>query len=75
MDIRLLQTLCDEGIMGELYKSGFIGPKVFVDRDIFLWVDLQVKTRAITKNQAVLEAEIRFQKSRASIWNALKRFK
>lgn len=74
MERRLLLTFFDDGLMSALYKAGFIGVKAFLYRDIYLWVDAQVKIRKISKTQAVLEAEIKFDRSEATIWNALKSF-
>ncbi|NNU33599.1 hypothetical protein HK413_04550 [Mucilaginibacter sp. S1162] len=34
----------------------------------------QVKARGITKNQAVLEAEVKFEKDERTIWRALNCF-
>lgn len=73
-DEKLTLALFDEGIMTALYKAGFIGTKPFIYRDIYLWVDLQMKVRGISKTKAVLEAEIKFDKSEQTIWNALKSF-
>lgn len=68
---QLSQALFDDKVMSEFYKSGVIGVKAFPYREIYLWVDLQVKVRGLSKNQAVLEAEIKFDKSERTIWNAL----
>lgn len=67
-------TLFDDGIMSALYKAGFIGVKAFLYRDIYLWVDTQITVRKISKTQAVLEAEVKFDRGRAAIWRALKSF-
>jgi hypothetical protein len=74
MDIKLANTLFDDGIFSALYKAGFITTKVFIYREIYLWVQAQVRTRGITKNQAVLEAEIKFDKDERTIWRALNSF-
>ncbi len=74
MNIKLANTLFDEGIFSAMYKAGFITTKVFIYREIFLWVQAQVKARGITKNQAVLEAEIKFTKDERTIWRALNSF-
>lgn len=75
MDQKVTITLFDDGTMTALFRAGFIGTKPFLYRDIYLWVDAQVKTRNISKNKAVLEAEIKFNKTEATIWSALKSFK
>lgn len=74
IDQKVTLTLFDDGIMSALYKAGFIGTKPFLYRDIYLWVDLQVKVRGISKTQAVLEAEVKFDKCEKTVWNALKSF-
>jgi hypothetical protein len=74
MNINLANTLFDDGIFSTMYKAGFITTKVFVYREIYLWVQAQVKTRGISRNQAVLEAEIKFNKDERTIWRALNCF-
>jgi hypothetical protein len=56
MNIKLANTLFNDGIFSEMYKAGFITAKIFTYREIYLWVQAQMKIRGITKNQAVLEA-------------------
>ena len=74
MNITLANTLFDDGIFSTLYKAGFITAKIFVYREIYLWVHEQINMRGITKNQAVLEAEIKFKKDERTIWRALNSF-
>ncbi|GGH03713.1 hypothetical protein [Mucilaginibacter phyllosphaerae] len=74
MNIQTANTLFDEGIFSAMYKAGFITSKVFTYREIYLWVNAQVQTRGITKNQAVLEAEVKFKKDERTIWRALNCF-
>jgi hypothetical protein len=74
MNIKIANTLFDEGVFSSLYKAGFITTKVFIYREIYLWVYAQVKTRGITKNQAVMEAEVKFRKDERTIWRALNSF-
>ncbi|WP_114940458.1 hypothetical protein [Mucilaginibacter endophyticus] len=74
MDIKIANTLFDEGIFSAMYKAGFITTKVFVYREIYLWVTAQQQTRGISKNQAVLEAEVKFGKDERTIWRALNSF-
>ena len=75
MNISKANALFDDGIFSEMFKAGFITTKVFVYREIYLWVQAQIKTRGITKNQAVLEAEIKFRKDERTIWRALNSFR
>jgi hypothetical protein len=74
MNIKTANTLFDDGIFSAMYKAGFITAKIFTYREIYLWVLAQVKTRGLTKNQAVLEAEIKFMKDERTIWRALNSF-
>ena len=74
MNIKLANTLFDDGVFSALYKAGFITAKVFTYREIYLWVQAQIKTRRLTKNQAVLEAEVKFMKDERTIWRALNSF-
>ena len=74
MNIKTANALFDEGIFTAMYKAGFITAKVFIYREIYLWVHAQIKARSITKNQAVLEAEVKFEKDERTIWRALNCF-
>jgi hypothetical protein len=74
MNIKLANTLFDDGIFLAMYKAGFITDKVFLYREIYLWVNAQIQTRCIKKNQAVLEAEVKFMKDERTIWRALNSF-
>ncbi|HEY4326169.1 MAG TPA: hypothetical protein VGN20_19435 [Mucilaginibacter sp.] len=74
MTIKLANTLFDDGIFSAMYKAGFITDKVFIYREIYLWVNAQVNARGIKKNQAVLEAEIKFMKDERTIWRAMNSF-
>ncbi len=74
LDIRVANALFDDGTFTEMFKAGFITNKVFIYREIYLWVDAQMKTRGITKNQAVLEAEVKFRKDESTIWRAMRSF-
>jgi hypothetical protein len=74
MNINIANTLFDDGIFSALFKAGFINSKVFTYREIYLWVQAQIKKRGITKSQAVLEAEIKFKKDERTIWRALNSF-
>lgn len=74
MNIKLANSLFDEGVFSALYKAGFITTKVFIYREIYLWICAQVQTRGITKSQAVLEAGGKFDKDERTIWRALNSF-
>lgn len=74
MNITKANTLFDEGTFTQMYKAGFITYKVFLYREIYLWVQAQIKTRGITKSQAVNEAQGKFMKDSRTIWRALNSF-
>jgi len=74
MNIQLANTLFDEGIFSEMYKAGFITDKVFLYREIYLWIQAQLKTRRITKTQAAKEAVGKFDKDERTIWRAINCF-
>lgn len=74
MNIQTANTLYDEGVLTAMYKAGFITTKVFTYREIYLWVNAQIQTRGISKNQAVLDAEVKFGKDERTIWRAMNCF-
>ena len=74
MNIERANTLFNQGVFTDLYRAGFITAKIFVYREIYLWVHAQVQARGVSKNQAVLEAEIKFNKDERTIWRALNSF-
>ena len=74
MNIQTANTLFNDGIFSAMYKAGFITAKVFTYREIYLWVHAQMQARQLTKNQAVLEAEVKFGKDERTIWRALNSF-
>ena len=74
MNIKTANDLFDTGIFTAMYKAGLITTKVFVYREIYLWVQAQVQTRGISLNKAVLEAEVKFHKAERTIWRALDTF-
>lgn len=74
MNIKTANYLFDQGIFSAMYKAGLITTKVFIYREIYLWVKAQVQTRGISLNKAVLEAEIKFAKAERTIWRAMETF-
>ncbi|MDR3693376.1 hypothetical protein [Mucilaginibacter sp.] len=74
MNIKLANTLFDDGVFSAMYKAGFITTKVFIYREIYLWTAAQLQTRNLTKSQAVLEAGLKFMKDERTIWRALNSF-
>lgn len=74
MNDKLKLILFDNGSMSELYKAGFIGTKPFLYRDIYLWCDMQIKTRGVSQIEAIRLAECFFDTSKKTIRRALKSF-
>ncbi len=74
MNIKIANALFDEGTFSAMYKAGFITAKVFIYREIYLWINAQIQTRGLNKRQAVLEAEIKFKKDERTVWRALNSF-
>ena len=74
MNIKLANTLFDDGVFSALYKAGLITAKIFTYREIYLWINAQMKIRGISKRQAVLEAEVKFNKDERTVWRALNSF-
>jgi hypothetical protein len=74
MNITLANALFDDGVFSAMYKAGFITDKIFLYREIYLWVQAQRQTRGLNKYQAVLEAEVKFDKDKRTIWRALNSF-
>ncbi len=70
MNINLANTLFDNGTFMEMYKAGFITDKVFLYREIYLWMEAQIQTRGISLRKAVLEAEVKYDKGNRTIWRA-----
>jgi len=75
MTIEKVNEYYETGVLTDLMNSGFLSPKILMYRQIYLWVDLQQKTRNINKTKAALEAEIQFKLSKYTIWLALRTFK
>ena len=74
MNIKIANTLFEDGVFSAMYKAGFITTKIFIYREIYLWIEAQRKTRGLNKRQAVIEAEIKFRKDERTIWRALNSF-
>jgi hypothetical protein len=74
MNINLANSLFNDGIFSEMYKAGFITDKIFIYREIYLWVQAQMKSRGISKHRAVLEAGGKFNRDERTVWRALNCF-
>lgn len=69
--LQLLNTLFETGVYDQLYKAGLVSAKLSSYRDIYLYVDAQIKTRGIGKEAAVVEASVIFKVGRATVYRAL----
>jgi len=74
MNIKTANALFDGGLFLDMYKAGFINYKVFLYREIYLWVEAQQKSRGISRRQAALEASCKFDKDERTIWRAMNSF-
>jgi len=74
MTIQTANNLFDNGTLTDLYKAGFLTDKIFLYREIYLWINAQMIVRGITKNRAVLEAEAFFNRDERTIWRAVNKF-
>ena len=67
--------LFDNGIMTGLFNRGFISAKIFIYKDIYLWVNAQIKTRKTSKMIIIDQAANKFKTSSATVRRALNAFK
>ncbi len=74
MTIQTANLLFDNGTLADLYKAGFLSDKIFVYREIYLWINAQIHARGITKSRAVFEAQAFFDRDERTIWRALNNF-
>lgn len=74
MDEKLKLLLFNNGVMSEMYKAGLIGTKPFFYRDVYLWVDMQMKVKGVCKTAAVTMASEKFDCNEKTVWNALRAF-
>ncbi|WP_462266084.1 hypothetical protein [Mucilaginibacter sp.] len=74
MNIQAANALFANGTFSALYKAGFITDKVFLYREVYLWVTAQEQTRRISRNQAVTEAQGKFDRDKRTIWRAMQSF-
>jgi len=71
--ILLLNRLDHEGVLKELYCAGLISDRVKTIRDVYLFVDAELKTKASSsKTIAVTRAAELFKCSEKTIWQYLR---
>jgi hypothetical protein len=75
IDRNLIDQLFDDGILTALYKAGLISDKIFTYRNIYLFVDARMKTTGISQEKAALEAQVKFNLSRKTVYKAIYTFK
>lgn len=64
----------EDGTWNKLFKSGLLPLKAFTYREIYLFVDIQMRVHFKGKEKAVQEAEDKFRVSRQTIYIALRHF-
>lgn len=70
--ILLLNRLDNEGVLKELYCAGLISDRVKTIRDVYLFVDAELKTKSsISKTIAVTRAAELFKCTEKTIWKYL----
>lgn len=74
MDIKLANTLFDDGTFMMLFNAGFITYKVFLYREIYLYVDMKIKTEKLNKRKAVILAADFYKVNIRTIFRALNSF-
>jgi len=75
MEITKLDKLISDGTMSELYRAGLANSKAFEYREIYYYIDAQIRTRGISQNKAIEEAELKFNRGRTYIFEAINLFK
>jgi hypothetical protein len=74
MDIATANQLFENGTFSELYKAGFVSVKIFLYREIYLWVQKEATIKNITQYEAAKLAEAHFNKDLSTIYRALRAF-
>ncbi|RKR83299.1 hypothetical protein BDD43_3504 [Mucilaginibacter gracilis] len=74
MLIKLLE-LQKDGTLKQLVKHGLLSSKVFSYMEIYMWVDAKEKATSKSLSEIVIDAEITFDVSRATVFRALKAMK
>ena len=74
MDIKIANALFDDGTFTAMYKAGWISEKVFIDREIYLYVDMLMRTRNISKYKAAQIAADKFECDITTIYRSVKKF-
>ena len=70
--IEQLNALFESGLYAKMLKAGLMPVKISTYRDYYLYVDAQVKTRKVSKTQAVKETAAFYNTEERSVWRALK---
>lgn len=70
--LQLLNSLFESGVYDQLYKAGLISSKVSFYRDIYLYVDAQMRINGRRKTQAVIAASVKFDCTTVTVYSALK---
>ncbi|OCX52665.1 hypothetical protein BEL04_14560 [Mucilaginibacter sp. PPCGB 2223] len=68
----LLIQLKNNGTLNHMVRNGLMSPKVFMYLEIYMYIDARVKAGGKSVNSVVLDAEIAFEVSRATVWRSIK---
>lgn len=72
--LELIENLEKQGLLKPCVLHGLISPQIYTDREIYLFIDSQLKS-GIKMKATLLNAEDKFRVCRATIYNSLKRVK
>lgn len=72
-NIDIINDLDKQGKLRQLIKAGFFPCKMFLHRDIYFYVDAQIKS-GVSKTEAVEMAQVQFNKDRSTIYRVLNSF-
>ncbi len=68
----LLIQLKNNGTLKHMVRNGLMSPKVFMYLEIYMYIDARVKVTGKSVNSLVLDAEMAFEVSRATVWRSIK---
>lgn len=72
-NIEIINELDKQGKLRQLIKAGFFPCKIFTHRDIYYYVDAQIKS-GISKAEAVKQAGVQFDTTNRTIYRVLNSF-
>ena len=75
MDIHLVNKYYDDGTLKAMHETGFLSAKIFLYRDIYIYVDSKIKEQNISQEKATLMASVQFSISRRTVYKAIYKLK